>query len=376
MTKIFLELDVCKVEKVLMDVVKLAPTSVALFDQNMCYLSVSPTWGKDLGLVSDTNMLGKSHYDIFPGQTKHWKKRFEKCLKGETFVGEIEPIAGVDEIPSWLAMHIIPWNNTNGSIGGILVYTHAMVDRMAEKRESGANLEKMIENLKRSNAELERFAHSCSHDLKEPLRSVAGFVQLLLRHNSGEFDEISIDYIQQILNGLDRMGSLIKDILLYSRITTQMDSHSMVDLKEILDCINNDLIFNLQEAGGNIHIGEVPVVMGNATKMKQLLTNLIENAIKFRSSKPLVIDISAKDLGSFWEISVADNGIGIEKQYQKSVFDMFKRLNSKNRYEGSGIGLSICKKIVNAHGGNILVRSNPTGGSEFAFTLPKMKMEE
>jgi light-regulated signal transduction histidine kinase (bacteriophytochrome) len=376
MTKIFLESDACKVEKALLDIVKLAPTSVALFDLNLCYLSVSSTWGKDLGLVYDTNMLGKSYYDVFPSQPKHWEQRFEKCLKGETFAGEMEPVTGVDGIRSWLAMHIIPWTNTNGSIGGVLIYTHAMIDRMAEKRESDANLEKMIENLKRSNAELERFAHSCSHDLKEPLRSVSGFVQLLLRHNSGEFDEISIDYIQHILKGLDRMGSLIKDILSYSRVTTQMDKHSMVGLKEILDGINNDLIFNLQEAGANIHIGEMPVVMGNATKMKQLFTNLIENAIKFRSSQPLVIDISAKDLGSFWEISVADNGIGIEKQYQKSIFDMFKRLNSKNRYEGSGIGLSITKKIVTAHGGNILVRSNPTGGSEFAFTLPKMKMEE
>ena len=359
------------IETILANTRRHAPTSVALFDINMRYLSASPTWGREFGLNTSNDLIGKSHYNVFPGQPSHWRKRYQECLSGTAYTGRDEHITGVDGRCAWITMNIVPWNKLDHSIGGIIIYTNVVT----EKRKSEDNLKKMVENLKRSNTELERFAHICSHDLKEPLRSVSGFVQLLLTHNSGTFDDTSIKYIQHVLKGLDRMDSLIRDILLYSRVSTQSDTHCVIDIKTILTDIKDDLMFRLQEAGAQIHIGDMPHVIGDVTQIRQLLTNLIENAIKFRSAQPLIINVTARDLGSLWKINVKDNGIGIEEEYQHSVFDMFKRLNSKNRYEGSGVGLAICKKIVNVHGGNIFVRSTPNVGSEFIFTLPKMKSE-
>ena len=224
---------------------------------------------------------------------------------------------------------------------------------------------------KGSYADLERFAHVCSHDLKEPLRIVANCIQLLCAHNADRFDDTSMAYVKHILKRLNRMDAMIKNILNYSKVSSIRDVCCDVDLNEVVNTIKNDFMFLLEDVDGTIHIDHLPILSANPTQMYQLFMNLISNAIKYRSQEPLLIHISAVDNETMWKLSIKDNGVGIEEEFQEIVFDMFKRLKSTSLHEGSGVGLSICKKIVEAHGGNIIVQANPDGGCEFTLWLPK-----
>lgn len=235
--------------------------------------------------------------------------------------------------------------------------------------QAGEN--EMPPSIKPTYAELEQFAYICAHDLKEPLRAVSSFTQLLFVNNAGKFDDKSMEYITYILKSINRMDTLIKSILSYSQISHTYDEYCEVDLDKIIQSIKNDFVLLLYDVEGSIQVSSLPTIRAHPIQMYQLFTNLISNAIKFRSQDPLVIRISVTDNNTMWEVSIKDNGIGINEEYHQQVFDVFKRLNSKEMYEGSGIGLAICKKIVEAHGGAISTHSNPAGGCEFRVSLPK-----
>jgi light-regulated signal transduction histidine kinase (bacteriophytochrome) len=220
-------------------------------------------------------------------------------------------------------------------------------------------------------AELEQFAYICAHDLKEPLRAISSFTQLLFINNVGNFDDKSMEYITYILKSINRMDTLIKSILTYSQMPHMYDEYCEVELDKIIQSIKNDFVLLLYDVEGSIQISSLPTIRAHPIQMYQLFTNLISNAIKFRSQSPLVISISVTDHQTMWEVSIKDNGIGIDEEHYQHVFEVFKRLNSKEIYEGSGIGLATCKKIVEAHGGSISVHSNPAGGCEFKVSLPK-----
>lgn len=223
--------------------------------------------------------------------------------------------------------------------------------------------------LKRSNAELEQFAYVASHDLQEPLRMVANFVELLAARYKGKLDERADKYIGFASDGARRMQRLITDLLAYSRVGTQGKPLVTVDTAAVLARVLHGLGPMIRESGAEIEAGALPPVAGDETQLGQLFQNLISNAIKFRGEAAPRIAIAATREGQFWQFSVADNGIGIDKAHAGRIFQMFQRLHARAEIEGSGIGLALAKRIVERHGGTIDFDSAPGEGTVFRFTL-------
>ncbi|HEV8410501.1 MAG TPA: ATP-binding protein [Gemmatimonadaceae bacterium] len=237
----------------------------------------------------------------------------------------------------------------------------SVVDISARKRAE--------QELKRSNEELERFAYVASHDLQEPLRTVASFVQLLERRYGATLDADAKDFIGFAVDGAKRMQQLIDDLLAFSRVGRLGGAFVPIAADVSVDISIENLGAAITESNAVIERGELPVVLGDATQLRLLFTNLIGNAIKFSGPARVVVRISAVRDGSFWRFSVSDNGIGIDSQYFERIFVIFQRLHLREDFAGTGIGLAICKKIVERHGGRIWVESEPGKGSTFSFTL-------
>jgi light-regulated signal transduction histidine kinase (bacteriophytochrome) len=227
------------------------------------------------------------------------------------------------------------------------------------------------EELIKLNSELERFAFVASHDLQEPLRTVTSFLQLLEKKFSNLIDPTAKKYIDFAVNGAERMKYLIRDLLEYSSSGKGIEEYTEVDLNQVVSDITQLFEITKGEIDITYQIGKMPTVLAMNFKMHQVFQNLIGNAIKYRGEEKLVIEICSKEFDELWQISVKDNGIGIESQYHEVVFELFNRLHSASEYSGTGIGLAVCKKIVEMHGGRIWVQSNLNQGSEFIFTLPK-----
>jgi PAS domain S-box-containing protein len=230
---------------------------------------------------------------------------------------------------------------------------------------------KMEQELQRSNAELEQFAYIASHDLQEPLRAVAGMVQLLGQRYKGKLDERADEYIGHAVEASTRMQNLINDLLDYSRVSRFGKSFDETNLENCLKNALGNLQLAIQESNTQITYDPLPTLKADSTQMTQVLQNLIGNAIKFRGERPLHIHIGAKKLEQAWQFNVSDNGIGIEPQYFERIFLIFQRLHTRREYPGTGIGLSLCKKIIERHGGQIWVESQPEQGSTFYFTIPE-----
>jgi len=224
--------------------------------------------------------------------------------------------------------------------------------------------------LERSNSELQNFAYIASHDLQEPLRMVASYMQLLSRRYKGKLDSDADEFIRFAVDGAQRMQSLINALLSYSRVGTQGKAFELTDCEKVLDGTLASLKKAIEESDAEITRGALPTVMGDPAQLGQLFQNLIGNAIKFRNHGRPAVRIAAERRGKEWLFSVADNGIGIDAKYAERVFVMFQRLHSKDDYPGTGIGLAVCKKIVERHGGKIWVESVPGAGSRFYFTIP------
>lgn len=227
-------------------------------------------------------------------------------------------------------------------------------------------LEERIATLTEVNHELEQFAHVCSHDLREPLRTINNFIQLLSHHS---FDDTTKKYFDHILSSSKRMDSLVNDILSYTISDRLSHSQVDVDVNEVVNEIIDDLSYLISETGAHIVYGTLPIIKANRTQIIRLFKNMLENSIKFRSKAAPKIQIKAESKSDYWYIQISDNGIGIAKEHYETIFDMFKRVDD-SRF-GSGIGLNVCKKIVEQHGGNIWVRSNLGEGSTFHFTIAK-----
>ncbi|HTX60839.1 MAG TPA: ATP-binding protein, partial [Methanobacterium sp.] len=227
-----------------------------------------------------------------------------------------------------------------------------------------------IEKLETSNAELEQFAYVASHDLQEPLRMVSSFTQLLEKRCKDKLDEDAEDYIGFIVDGAQRMKDLIDDLLTFSRLTTYKKEFRLTDLNQVLYNVLANLQSVIEENEIRIIKKEpLPNIKCDSSQISQLFQNLISNAIKFHGDEPIRITINAISKGNKWEISVSDNGIGIEPEHQEKIFEIFKRLHTREEYEGTGIGLAICKRIVERHGGRIWVESKPGKGTTFYFTI-------
>jgi PAS domain S-box-containing protein len=241
---------------------------------------------------------------------------------------------------------------------------------ISERKRAEELLAKKIDELTRSNAELERFAYVASHDLQEPLRMVASYVQLLAKRYRGRLDADADDFIHYAVDGATRMQQLINDLLAYSRVGTRGKEFSPTDCNRVVE----DALFNLSRAiadsGAEITSDKLPSVMADRGQLVQLFQNLIANGIKFRGAAKPDIHIGVSLAGGEWRFTVRDNGIGIAPEHRDRLFQIFQRLHSREEYPGTGIGLSICKRIVERHGGRIGVDSEAGKGSTFWFTLP------
>ena len=244
-------------------------------------------------------------------------------------------------------------------------------ERSSELIDANRILEDQATDLARSNADLEQFAYVASHDLQEPLRVVSNYVQLLANKYQRELDTNAHAFIQYALDASNQMYNLINDLLLYSQIGHTEDLSEDINIESsILQAISN-LEISIKASGASITHGNVPKVSANYIQLTQVIQNLLSNAIKFRSSQPPQIHIDATPLENEWLFAFRDNGIGIEPRFHDRIFMIFQRLHSKTQYSGTGVGLPICKKIIERHGGNIWVESIPNSGSVFYFTLPR-----
>lgn len=240
---------------------------------------------------------------------------------------------------------------------------------ITDRKHAEDALKQTAEQLARSNEELEQFAYVASHDLQEPLRVVTGYVQLIERRYKDRLDADASQFFFFIVDGVSRMQQLITDLLNYSRVGTRGAPFRAIHMDEVVDRALANLKPVIAESGATVTFDSLPVVHGDETQLVQVLQNLIGNGIKFRSDQPPRIDVSAHCNGDGWRFAVRDNGIGIDKQYWEQIFVIFQRLHTRHKYPGTGIGLAICKRIVERHGGRIWLDSQPGQGTTFYFTL-------
>ena len=249
-------------------------------------------------------------------------------------------------------------------------------DYLGERRQVEQALVRQADQLARSNADLQQFAYVTSHDLQEPLRTIASFSQMLQRRYRGQIDKDADEFIDFITSGVSRMQAVIEDLLAYSRIVNQPGAaFAALPLAEAVEWARQNLRRAIEESGAVIEVGELPVVLGDRVELVQLFQNLLSNAIKYRRPEtPPRIRVNASRNESHWHVAVEDNGIGFDPSYAEQIFVLFRCLHDA-RVPGTGIGLTICRKIVERHGGKIWAESRPGEGTIFRFTLPFRQAE-
>jgi PAS domain S-box-containing protein len=264
------------------------------------------------------------------------------------------------------------YRNDAGDVEGVF----AAARDITQLKEAQARLDHTVAELQRSNRELEQFAYVASHDLQEPLRSIASFTQLLLRRYGDRLDQDGREFAGFAVEGATRMQAMINDLLAYSRVGTRGNPFQAVDTRRVLEEVTQNLRAALEESGARVTLGDLPVVRGDGRQLAELFQNLLGNAIKFRGGRTPDIAVTAIPMTGGWLFSVQDNGIGIEHEFFDRIFTVFQKLHGHGEYPGSGIGLAICKKIVERHGGRIWVDSEFGKGSTFHFTIPDRGGEE
>lgn len=265
-------------------------------------------------------------------------------------------------------------SNVTDKAGNIIGRMAFFVD-VTERRQIKKKLKRTVADLKRSNTDLQQFAYVASHDLQEPLRMVANYTQLLEKRYKDKLDTDAKEFIHFAVDGAFRMQRLINDLLSYSLVSTRQKPVKSTDCNAVLGKVVANLSVTIEQNNVIITNDDLPTVMADASQMQGVFNNLVGNAIKFRSEHAPRVHISAKQDRNKWLFSVQDNGLGIDPQYKDKIFLIFQRLHSKEEYPGTGIGLAICKRIVEHHGGKIWFDSDVGKGSTFYFTLP-VKREE
>jgi signal transduction histidine kinase len=262
--------------------------------------------------------------------------------------------------------------------GILLLVANYMTSReLAKRHRAEARLARQAEALRRSNTELKRFAYVASHDLREPLRAVSGFAQILKEENKAKLDENANLTIDRIVNGAKRMANIINDLLALSSIDSERKPFETEELEKSLEIALENLSVVVSERKAVVRHGRLPAMPVDASQLTLLFQNLIGNAIKFCSGRVPEVQIDAtQETAGFWKISVRDNGIGIDPKYFDKIFGIFQRLHARTAYPGTGIGLAICKKIVERHGGRIWLESVPGNGTTFYFTLAEQQPEK
>jgi PAS domain S-box-containing protein len=330
-------------------------------DTDGYFVDLNAAWEKTLG-YSMAELRAKRFVDfVHPDDRPHTEAESANLYAGGVTIDMDNRYIAKDGSSRWLRWRAV------FSPEDQLIYARAtdVTDRHrieSERREAVAAME-------RANTDLKSFAYVASHDLGEPLRTIAGFAQLLEKRYDDKVDEQGRDYIRRMTGGVERMQTLIRDLLTFSRAGRDDVDRAPVDTAELVEEVTMDLDGAISENGAELRIGELPTVPADRQQLRQVFQNLISNAIKFQNGRSPQIEISARDADDGWLFKVADNGIGIEPQYRDKIFDAFERLHGRDDYAGTGIGLAVCQRIVQRHGGDIHVESGIDGGSSFVFRI-------
>lgn len=328
------------------------------------------------GFTSEEQILGKDDFELFAEESARNTIAEDKFIfkTGQSIIGKEEHHIRKDGSDIWFLISKIPLKNADNEITGLLGISYNITRRKAAERSLRESEEKyriLAEELAASNKELEQFAYVASHDLQEPLRMVSSFLQLLQKKYNDQLDQTALQYITYAVDGADRMKQLIMDLLEYSRVGTNQDKRIKVDVTEVVNQVLDTFTGKIAESKAIINVQAMPVVKVNKTQITQLIQNLVGNALKYNTSAVPEVEIGCEEKADEWQFWVKDNGIGIDRKFYEKVFVIFQRLHNKNEFSGTGIGLAICKKIVERHGGNIWIDSTPGTGSTFFFTIKK-----
>lgn len=364
-------------------------------DRDFNFIRVNEAYALTCGYKPE-EMIGKNHFELYPHEeneaifsrvrdtgeaVEYHDKPFEfpdQPERGTTYWDwTLIPVKSQDEVLGLIfsLYETTKRKNAELRIEQMLQNEQQLSEELQVSNEELINvqhdLRESINKLEISNRELEQFAYVASHDLQEPLRMVGSFTQLLQKRYKDQLDKDADEFIEFIVEGANRMKDLIDDLLAFSRLNTEAKPFELVNMGESVNSVLSYLKPSIKESNAEITRKPLPSVMADASQMRQLFQNLISNAIKYRADERPKIHISAQELEKEWKIAVSDNGIGIDPEHQKKIFDIFSRLHTREQYPGTGIGLAICKRIVERHGGQIWVESETGKGSTFYFTVPK-----
>ncbi len=331
-------------------------------------LDINPALVKMLGLADQAEACGRSSQDfVAPARRADVLEKATRRANGEPAPGEYESVGlrkDGTEFPVHLVLAEMMLSDGPAAVGFLTDIT--------DRRRAEDELARHVEELRRSNAELQQFAYVASHDLQEPLRNISAFAQLLGRRYKGRLDHDADEFIHYMVEGAERMQSLIDDLLAYSRVGTHGRPFQPTDLEQVFSAVEGNFRTLITETGAVLTHDPLPVVSADFSQMMQLFQNLVGNAMKFHGKDTPRVHVGVRSSGGTHELWVSDNGIGIPAEHFKRIVVIFQRLHGPSEYPGTGIGLAICKRIVERHGGRIWVDSEPGKGSTFRFTLPRL----
>ncbi len=301
---------------------------------------------------------------VLPEDRNTVRENALKMLKGERSLGYEFRLITKRAVIKWVMETVAPisYQGKQATLGNLMNIT--------EHKQTEEELKEVMTGLKRSNVELEQFAYVVSHDLQEPLRMVSSYTQLLARRYHSKLDADADEFINYAVDGANRMQALLDDMLDYSRVGTRGKTFKLISCEDVFDQAMANVKMTIEDNGALVSHDPLPTLMADEGQLVQLFQNLIGNAVKFHKQEPPHIHVSAEKKGNEWAFSVKDNGIGFDPHHEQRIFEIFKRLHTKEEYPGTGMGLAICKKIVERHGGHIWVHSQPGEGSTFYFTIP------
>ncbi len=345
------------------------PAMIWFKDTENRFLRVNRAAAESTGLPIH-EIEGRSAYDIYPKDAKKYHDDDLSVIhSGKPKLGIVEQMQTESGDRRWVRTDKIPYRDEENKIIGVIVFALDITDQ----KKAEHLLARQKEDLMRSNHDLEQFAYVASHDLKEPLRSVSNYLQLLESKYAGSIEAEGKRMIERAVAGAKRMSTLIEDLLQYSRVGLTHEGAVKVSSDAVLSHALENLRPMIEDSNAQVTRDVLPSVVCVESELIQIFQNLIGNAIKFSRDKKPEVHISCRESEEECVFSVSDNGIGIEKEFFDKIFMIFNRLHGWTKYEGNGIGLSICKKIVEARGGKIWLESVPNHGTSFYFSIPRVQ---
>ena len=345
------------------------PINFAILDDEGTILQTNEAW-REFGRANDIDhqpdTTGVNYLEVASQAESETAQTaavgLSEILEGERDLLEFEYPCHSEDERRWFLMRAAPFRHNGTRFVAVAHFN------ITERHEYQRRLEE-------SNERLEQFAYAASHDLQEPLRMVTRYLQLLERRYSEELDSDADEFIEFAVDGAERMEAMIEGLLTYSRVDTRGDPLEPIDLESVVDDVLTDLRMRIEETNADVTVESLPTVGGDASQLRQLFQNLLDNAIEYSGEGSPRVTVSASREGDEWLVSVSDDGIGIDSGNTDRVFEVFERLHSHEEHPGTGIGLALCRRIVERHGGEIWVDSDSSPGTTVSFTLPAAQAE-